>query len=232
MRFVGEEAAARYHAAWLGSGPGTAGEITLEQWLRAKRGLAGDTALPVCDGCQCGACATMEDGSHKDPCGDASLLLDGNGQILSPRDEPRIVSAAGKRGAGGALLVEISVAVPAHALTQTPVADDDGLSYPEGTTYLSLVPYEHGLTHHYEDLPGAWRIAIEAGAGPLRWPWRASLAQPGLGATWNRANVVLPGKAGSGVVRMAIPRSASGRRVQVTLLRDGVEHETQDVAFP
>jgi D-alanyl-D-alanine carboxypeptidase len=232
LRFVGEEAAARYHAAWLESGPGTAGEITLEQWLRAKRGLAGDTALPVCDGCQCGACATMEDGLHKNPCGDASLLLDASGQLSSPKDAPRIVSATGKRGAGGVLLVEVGVTVPAHAPTQTPVADDEGLSYAEGANYLSLAPYDGGLTHHYDDLPGAWRIGIEAGAGPLRWPWRASLAQAGLGATWNRVNVVLPGKAGSGVVRIAIPASAAGRRVQVTLLRDGVEHDTRDLVFP
>ena len=59
VRFIGTEDASRYHDAWLAIGPGGPAEITLEQWLRGRRGLRGDSELPVCDGCQCGACSTM-----------------------------------------------------------------------------------------------------------------------------------------------------------------------------
>src|ERR1019366_3525856 len=76
LRFIGVDAAARYRDAWLASGPGTFDEITLEQWLRRERGFAGDAELPVCDGCQCGACATLSDDDAATPCGKESLRLD------------------------------------------------------------------------------------------------------------------------------------------------------------
>ena len=70
LRFVGEDAARRYFEAWSKSGPGTPEitKITLEQWIRAERGLVGDTELPVCDGCQCGACATLASDDARTPC--------------------------------------------------------------------------------------------------------------------------------------------------------------------
>jgi D-alanyl-D-alanine carboxypeptidase len=233
LRYVGVEAAGRYHDAWSESGPGTAAEITLEQWLRAQRGLVGDSELPVCDGCECGACATMEGGAHKNPCGDASLLLGDNGRVVAPREEPQIVDAVARKGDDGAMIVEVTVEVPAHTPTQTPVADDEGLAYAEGAAYRALAPYAGGLTHRYDDLPGAWRVAVggAGAAGGERWPWRASLAQTGLGATWNRANVVLPCKAGKGVVRLRVPASA-GAGMRVTLLRDGEERGTRVVSGP
>jgi D-alanyl-D-alanine carboxypeptidase len=239
LRYVGIEAATRYHDAWVESGPGTAGEITLEQWLRAERGLAGDSELPVCDGCECGACATMEGGGHKTPCGDASLLLGEDGRVLAPREPPRIVDAVvkGGGGSGGDLLVEVSVDVPAHTPTQTPVADDGGLSYAEGATYRAVVSLPGGLVHRYLDLPGAWRVGVgidtetktKTERDGERWPWRASLAEPGLGATWNRANLVLPARAGRGVVRIRVPASAAAGKLRVALLKDGEEYGSRSL---
>jgi D-alanyl-D-alanine carboxypeptidase len=227
LRFIGVEAASRYHDAWVESVPGTAGEITLEQWLRAKRGLVGDAELPVCDGCQCGACATLAGLEQKTPCGGAALLLDESGRVVSPGEEPRILQATAKAGGDGAVSVEVRVRVPPHTPTQTPVSDDEGLVYGEGATYRAVAPFGEGLAHAYEDLPGAWRVAIGAEPGGAeRWPWRASIARPGLGATWNRANVVLPGSPGETVVRVRISDSSGPRRLRATLLVNGREHGT------
>jgi len=279
VRFVGREAAARYHSAWLTSGPGTPDEITLEQWIRAQRGLAGDTEVPVCDGCQCGACATLAADDSRAPCGKASLTLDDVGRVLSPAEPPRLVDAhvadpsarvpAGRssrpvrhpdaeRAPPGHKLVvlEADVAAPAHTPTQPPVFGRDGPTYTADSTYLSLIPYPETEPHRYPDLPGAWRIAIEplpstgSGAGssatssrtdptsatptPTRaqWPWRASLASPALEETWNRANVVLPAAAGNTKIRISVTIPESTPRVLVTLLRDGIEHDTREVALP
>jgi hypothetical protein len=82
-------------------------------------------------------------------------------------------------------------------------------------------------------LPGAWRLAVEVVPTPgTRWPWRASLASSELESPWNRANVVLPAKAGDAVVRVPIVVAAEVRMLRVTLLRDGKEHDTRELALP
>ncbi len=227
VRYIGRAEAARYHDAWLASAPGTPGEITLEQWIRAQRGLPGDTELPVCDGCTCGARATLASEGDKGACGDASLLLDGSGRVVAPADEPTITSAhvtPAKGASDGAIVVSVTVHAP-HTPTQTPVATADGPTYTDHETFASLMTYPGGEAHRYEDLPGAWRVAVESvPSGPVRWPWRASIARDDLAATWNRANIVLPAKAGdvNVAVRVVMPKGARG--VNVTLLRDGKEH--------
>src|SRR4029077_18278973 len=80
LRFIGTDAAARYHQASLARGAAPPAEIALEQWLRAEQGLVGEAELPVCDGCACGACSTLAEEGDKVPCGDASLRLNGNGE--------------------------------------------------------------------------------------------------------------------------------------------------------
>ena len=70
--------------------PGSPDEITLEQWLRAERGLVGDAELPVCDGCECGACATLAEDGEKTPCGEASLRLDARGRVAAPAEAPHL----------------------------------------------------------------------------------------------------------------------------------------------
>jgi hypothetical protein len=68
--------------------------------------------------------------------------------------------------------------------------------------------------------------------GAARWPWRASLAKADLAATWNRANVLLPANAGSGIVRVPVVLPAGAQGVRVTLLRDGEEHGTRSLTRP
>jgi D-alanyl-D-alanine carboxypeptidase len=236
LRFVGVDAAAQFHDAWLRSGPGTPHEITLEQWLRAARGLLGDAELPVCDGCQCGACATMAGAGDKTPCGDASLELDETGRVRPPSDVPHLIDASVGAAKDGVRIVSIQVHAPAHTPTQPPVTTDTEPTYDGATSFEALAPYPSTQPHDYGDLPEAWRVGIEpvppgpAGAG--HWPWRSSLAKPELEGTWNRANLVLPAKAGDVTVRVRVALPEGVAALRVTLLRGGVEHETREASVP
>jgi D-alanyl-D-alanine carboxypeptidase len=234
LRFIGVDAAMRYHEAWLASDPGTPREIALEQWLREKRGLVGDAELPVCDGCGCGACATLAGDTDKTPCGDGSLRLEADARVAVPDERPRLVDAhALATQERSTLLVEVTVHAPPHTPTQTPVTTADGPTYGEADTFESLIAYPHAQPHRYASLPGAWRLAIEpVPAGPIRWPWRVSLARPELAATWNRANVVLPAKAGDATVRVRVVVPPATQTLNVALLRDGEEHDVRQVPLP
>jgi zinc D-Ala-D-Ala carboxypeptidase len=230
LRFIGEDEAAEFHGAWLGSEPGSPGEITLEQWLRARRGLPGDVELPVCDGCECGACATLAADGDKAPCGEASLHLDASGRPVAPAEEPWVVDARAAPVGGDALVVELRVHAAPHTPTQTPITQETGPVYEAGATFEALVPYPGTRPHRYPDLSGAWRVAVEPVPAPAtRWPWRASLAKPELAATWNRGNMVLPAVAGEATVRLRVLAPAGTERLRVTLLRDGTEHGTREV---
>jgi D-alanyl-D-alanine carboxypeptidase len=234
LRFIGAEAAARYHEAWVASGPGTPDEITLEQWLRAERGLVGDAELPVCDGCQCGACATLAEDDAKTPCGKESLQLDADGRVATPAEAPHLLDARATTGPDDSTRIAIAVSAPAHTPTQPPVMGMEGPAYPPGATYLALAPSPDAPPRRYVDLPGAWRVAVEpvpaAAAG--RWPWRASLANAKLAPTWNRANVVLPAKSGDSTVTLSVALPPGARQLRVTLLRDGVEQDTRTIDVP
>lgn len=85
LRYVGVDHAARFRAAWEASGPGTAGEVTLEQWIRRERGVPGPADLPVCDGCACDACATFRprDATTPAPCPAGPGVV-----VLDPANEP------------------------------------------------------------------------------------------------------------------------------------------------
>jgi LAS superfamily LD-carboxypeptidase LdcB len=230
LRFLGDQDAADFHEAWLTSDPGSPAELTLEQWLRAKRGLVGDAELPVCDGCECGACATMAADGDKTPCGDASLWLDARGRVVPSSEEPRIVDASAKADAEG-IVVELTVHAPPHTPTQTPVTQSLAPTYDRGATFEAMVPYPGTKPHRYPDLPGAWRVGIEPlPASGAPWPWRASLAKSELAGTWNRANVVLPAAAGSSVVHVRVVAPQGTQALRVTLLRDGEEHGTKEIS--
>lgn len=233
VRFVGEAASKRFHEAWLASGPGTPDEITLEQWLRAGLGLSGDAELPVCDGCHCGACATLagDDDAHA-PCGPASLQLDANGRVASPAEAPRLVGVKVAPRGDGAVLVDVEVHVPPHTPTQPPMVDPDGPAYSATSTVSAFSPAPGAAPRAFPALPSAWRIAVEASPATARWPWQASLAAHDLAATWNHANVVLPGRAGDHHVRVPLAIPAGTKELRVTLLRGGAEHGTLTVSLP
>lgn len=233
LRYLGIEAAKSLHEAFLASGPGSPGEITLEQWLRARRDLPGDSELPVCDGCACGACATMAAEGDKTPCGDASLQLDDAGRAVAPEELPHLVDASVDREKDGVRLVSVKVHVPAHTPTQPPITTDREPTYEATSSFTALSPYPDTQPHRYDDLPGAWRVAIEPSPrGQSPWPWRASLANADLETTWNRANLLLPSKPGEAVVRVRLTLPADVHAVRLTLLRDGQEHETRVVNVP
>jgi hypothetical protein len=233
LRFVGTDAAKSLHAAFLASGPGTPGEITLEQWLRARRGLAGDAELPVCDGCECGACETMAAAGDKAPCGDASLLLDATGHTVSPEEPPHLLDASVSPPNNGVRIVTVKVHAPAHTPTQPPVTTEQEPLFDATASFTALTPYAGTQPHRYDDLPGAWRVAIDTLSleAPPLWPWRVSLAKADLEATWNRANVRLPSQAGDVVVKVRVALLGV-HKLRVTLLRDGQEHETREVVVP
>jgi D-alanyl-D-alanine carboxypeptidase len=228
LRFIGLEPAARFHDAWNASGPGTPDEITVEQWLRNDRGLVGDAELPVCDGCNCGACGTLSNDEARTPCGKAALWLDTDGHVVAPAEQPSLGETRAS-ASGGELLIEAHVHAPAHTPTQTPVLDQAGPAYSEGSTFLSLVPHADAEPHQYKDLPGAWRLAAEpVPAGSTSWPWRASLASPEVASTWNRANVILPARSGDATVRIRIALPGT-QRVRVALVRDGLARDVREV---
>lgn len=234
LRFIGIEAAARYHEAWVASGPGTPDEITLEQWLRASRGLVGDAELPVCDGCQCGACATLAEDDAATPCGKESLRLEADGRVAVPAEPPHLLDARVTSAPDGSIRVEATVSAPPHTPTQPPVIGAESPGYPAGATYLAFAPYADTQPRRYADLPGAWRVAVEpvppGASGP--WPWRASLANGKLAETWNRANVVLPAKSGESTVSVTVAPPSGVRHLRVGLLRAGVEQEARTIDLP
>ncbi len=235
IRFIGVDNAAQYHDDWVASVPGTPSEITLEQWLRRRHGRVGDTDLPVCDGCSCEACATLAGGEKKArPCGDNSVLwLDESGRPVAAAEEPRILEArTSPAKLDGAVLVEVKIALPPRTITQPPIMRAEGIAaYTAAQTFEALVPYKRTKPHRYDDLPGAWRLAVEpATEGATRWPWRASLARESLARIYNRANLILPAASGEAWIRVVVTPPAGASQLRVTLLRDGVEHGTRDVS--
>ena len=225
IRYVGKEAAARFATALTASGQGTPNEITVEQWLRTEKGIHGaDAELPVCDGCNCGACSTLSAPGESacDKKGGA-LHLDEHGRPLAQTNAPQIAAArraSGKKWKGH--LVEVKVTVPEGLATQPPIVGPDGAGYAPGATYEKLSPYPDTTPRAFAPLAGAWVIAVEPvpNDSGTAWPWRAGLSPSIVGQTYDRANVLLPAHPGSLTVKVPIPDSAS--RVRVVMMEAGV----------
>jgi hypothetical protein len=139
----------------------------------------------------------------------------------------------------GAVVVEVVVFAPAHTPTQPPVFGNDAPGYGESASYLAVEPNVGDAARAFPDLPGAWRVGVAAegavpGSRPASptWPWRASLAAPELATTWNRANVVLPAKAGEVHVRVRVAPPAGAHALTIALVRDGVASETRTEPLP
>ncbi len=238
LRFIGVEAAARFHRAWAASGPDTARELTLEQWLRQERGVDADVDLPVCDGCACGLCTTFHDGAPPPtpspsagartrpatprptgPCGDRALLIGPDGEPARAASSPRIEQVQARRESMGVRVI-VTLSVPGRTVTQTPVTSRAGASYRPDATYTAVAPSTRvgALPRAYPDLRGAWRLALAPRSGDA-WPWRAALRSTSTPAWVNGANLRLPTLQGITTVEVIVP--PVGDVVRVALMRDG-----------
>ena len=226
IRYVGKEAAARFVDAYTKSGPGTPNEISVEQWLRAEKGLTGaDTELPVCDGCNCGACSTLA-GPGESACDKkgGALHLDDEGHPVGTPSTPALASAkqgTAKKWKGR--VVEVKVDVPDGIATQPPIVGLDTVGYDGAATYEKLAPYPDTSPRGYTPISGAWVVAVEPipNTTGTAWPYRAAITQSVHGQIYNRANLMMPARSGEGVtIKVPIPRGVA--KVKVTLLGGGV----------
>lgn len=228
IRYVGREAAARFAKALAASGPGTPNEITVEQWLRSEKGLAGaavpDAELPVCDGCNCGACSTLAaPGENACDKKGGALHLDEHGRPLLSVNAPQLASAeraSAKKWKGR--LVEVKLKVPDGVATQPPIVGPDGAGYAPGSTFEKLAPYPEVPPRAFPPLTGAWVVGVEPVPNDtgVAFPWRAGISTTVVGQTYDRANVLLPARPGNVTLKVPIPESAS--RVRVVLMEAGV----------
>lgn len=227
IRYVGKDAAARFAKAFAASGPGTPNEISVEQWLRTEKGLAGaapDAELPVCDGCNCGACSTLSaPGDNGCDTKGGALHLDERGRPLPASNAPQIQGAqSGHLKKWKGQLVEVKLAVPDGVATQPPIVGPEGAGYAAGATFEKLSPYPETQPRAFPPIAGAWVVAVEPVPNDtgVAWPWRAGISASIVGQTYDRANVLLPAHPGSTTLKIPIPETAS--RVRVVLLEGGV----------
>lgn len=224
LRYVGKEAAARFKAAHEASQPGKPSELTVEQWLRSEKGIdtSGDAELPVCDGCNCGACATLDREHACDRKGGA-LHLDEHGRPVSPAGEPAIVSvAAGKGRKWHGRVAEVKLDVPPGTITQSPVVSLDGAGYTPGSTFEKLAPFPETEPRGYRPLAEAWVVAVEPVPNDtgLPWPYRAGIAPSLIGQIYNRATVLLPTHGGATTLKIPLPPGIA--KAKVVLMKGGV----------
>lgn len=218
LRFIGKENARSFHDAELASRGDGPNEITLEQWLRKKRGLTiGDAELPVCDGCNCGACSTR---AHDGVCKSA-LHLDDNGLHATTDQLPELVGAKMKRGKGGRV-IEAKVQIPAGVLTHSPVFAGHTLAYSAGSSIDSFAPFPEKPKRAFTDLPGTCMLA----AGPRMhddspqvYPWRGALTRTAEAEVYTRANIALP--AAPGESRILLPIPAGTDPIHVAIVCNG-----------
>lgn len=225
IRYVGKEVAGRFAKALAGSGLGKPSELTLEQFLRAEKGITGpDAELPVCDGCNCGACSTLAaQGESSCDKKNGALHLDEHGRFVAPKDSPQIAAAhRGHVKKWRGHIVEVRVTVPEGAATQPPIVGPDGAGYTSGSTFEKLSPYPETQPRAYAPLPNAWVVGVEPVPNDTgtAWPYRAALSPTVVGQIYDRANVLLPAHPGSIALKIPIPENAS--KVRVVLLEGGV----------
>lgn len=231
FRYVGKAPAAEFFEDYGNSDAASPRALTLEQWLRRRRGLVdGDVDLPVCDGCNCGECSTLASGDET-PCKDAALLLGEDGQVLAASGAPALLDTrrVGK-SASGYPIVRVRVRLPAGVVTQTPVTQKAGALYGEGGTFESVSPYPGSLVRPFPTIGEAFRIGVEpSGAPPAgrAWPWRAALSDPEHARVYDRANLLLPAPVGEHQFDVEVP--TLGEAARVTLLRGDAPTEVREI---
>lgn len=221
LRYIGPENAARFRRAWEASGPGTTGEITLEQWLIAERGEV-EVRAPVCDGCNCGRCATFaRDGRM--PCDRPALRLDARGRPMAAESPPSIVAVELARE-GRQLVLRARIAVPENTLTQPPIVTPRSKAvFARGERPVRLP----AGSRSFDALDGAWRLAIGFGDRPDYWPWRVGLAGPEHDGTANGHNARIPAPPGELTLQVPMEAVLQGTVVRVGLVSDGAASDGQ-----
>ena len=206
IRFLGVENATRFHAA------GTADEtLTLEQWLRTERGLPAETAteLPVCDGCNCGACASLDPAASA--CKEGALPVPAPGSETAPR-----LLGASVAPEGDHFVVRVRLRVEAATTTQPPSFRSGKSGYERGETFEHVASVPAGGARSFPSVPGTFRVgahpATDAGT---TWPYRVALSTAATATVYDRANVVLPAVLGDTTVVFTTPEPIS----EVALLR-------------
>lgn len=219
LRYVGVDAAQRFHRAWLASGPGTHEEITVEQWLRAESGLADAPYAAVCDGCNCDRCATFGD-AERSACRIPALRLDAEGRPMPPEGPPSLLDATLARE-GERLVLHARVLVPQNTLTQPPVVTPaSGAFFARGERDARLVTRS---SRSFAPLEGTWRLAIGFGDDESYWPWKAALAPARRDGTSNGVNARIPAPVGELDLSIAMESVTPGTLVRVGLAsHDGV----------
>ncbi|GAB5540335.1 MAG: hypothetical protein SangKO_000950 [Sandaracinaceae bacterium] len=222
LRYIGRAHAERFRARWEASGPGTPGEITLEQWLRERSGASDAVSAPVCDGCNCDRCATFAD-PGEGPCAQPALSLDPSGAPRAPAGPPRLRDARLVRDGGG-LWLEATVDVPPNTLTQPPIVTPaSGARFRRGRREAQL---SDRAARAFPPIAGAWRLAIGFGDARHGWPWKAALVAPARPGNDNGAQARIPAAPGELSLRVSLEGVSPG-----TLMRVGLaeEEEVRDV---
>lgn len=229
IRYVGKVAASAYVAAVKAHGA----ELTLEQWLRAERGIPEVLTLPVCDGCNCGACSTLAE-TGKTPCKNHALLLAADGRARIEKDGAPTIERATIERRHGELRIDLHLQVPPGTVTQPPVATTaarlratpDDVRVPQGASHRA------GPTREFPDLDGAVRLGVGFGTGK-DYPTRLALAQRPPAEVYNRINTLLPAETGKVRLKLALTPPDSAKEpttVRIALLRDGKVLSSQEIA--
>lgn len=233
FRYIGVENAERFHRAWEASAPGTATEISLEQWLRERLGARDAVEPPVCDGCLCGDCASFS--SSAGPCPRAeTLLLDRSGHLVGPRGIPELLSVRAERD-GTAVVFRARVRVPEQTVTQPPIGDSQAIvRYPAGVTARALSTGAGHLARDYVAIDWAWRVGVELRdeRSARGYPWRVALAIGGRDVTGNGFNARMLASSGEIEVGVRVEGVRAGARARVGILRADEAVDAQDTRAP
>lgn len=223
VRYIGAADAKAFHEASSAKPAREPSAITLEQWIREKRGLRGDTDLSVCDGCNCGACATLAGSAGV--CGARAIPLDDVGLPTPPEGETKIVSARLATPAEAAkwpgTVVAVEVEASPRTLTQPPFVSPTGPGFPDAAiTTATFVPLPKTLPRDYPALAGAVRIGVRLpGDEANRYKYSFGIGDFRATAIYNRANLLVPAQEGKKVYLVPLPR-VSGP-VELRVLKGG-----------
>lgn len=231
LRYIGTALAREFAEARAQSGIGTPTELTLDQWLRRRAGRVDDGDLPVCDGCSCGACSTLEGSLEREarpPCpANEMLVVRADGTPVSRAQRaPRLLSVDASRARDGAVEVRAMLSIEPGTLTQTPVPTNGALRFDAEQHSDRWTPSSRSLPRAYRDLPGAYRLAIST-SNDERYRYRVGLSNAGAATAYNGAVLYLPASTGAVEIRVLLAERTT--RLRVALWIDGRAIEPREV---